>query len=158
MFTKCAVRHSRIYVIKLFCYILRSSILKPDFFKWSIPGLFFFIFVCSIQLTVNVQYNFLPMIGFELHTSGFRGDRSTNWAITTAQEYYLFKMIVGSFTYSPTHPNIFVGNFSKRDIFFLQTFIITWTRYLLCYFCQLKCAKTKVCSISKNRKGLCSIL
>ena len=28
------------------------------FFKWAIPGLFFFIFVFSIQLTVNVQYIF----------------------------------------------------------------------------------------------------
>ena len=33
---------------------------KLDFFfkKWAIPGLFFFIFVFSIQLTVNVQYIF----------------------------------------------------------------------------------------------------
>ena len=32
-----------------------------DFFKkWAIPGLFFLIFVFSKQLTVNVQYNYLP--------------------------------------------------------------------------------------------------
>ena len=29
------------------------------FLKWAIPGLFFFIFVFSIHLTVNVQYKFL---------------------------------------------------------------------------------------------------
>ena len=31
------------------------------FKKWAIPGLFFFNFVFSIQLTVNVQNKFLPM-------------------------------------------------------------------------------------------------
>ena len=40
--------------------------------------LFFFIFVFSILLTVNVQYNFLPMTGFEPWTSGGGSDRSTN--------------------------------------------------------------------------------
>ena len=45
---------------------------------WSIPGLFFFIFVFSIQLTVNVQYKFLLMTGFEPRTSGIGSDRSTN--------------------------------------------------------------------------------
>ena len=39
------------------------------FFTWAIPGLFFFIFVFSIQLSVNVQYKFLPMTGFEPQTS-----------------------------------------------------------------------------------------
>ena len=48
------------------------------FLKWAIPGLFFFIFVFSIHLTVNVQYKFLPMSGFEPRTSGMGSDRSTN--------------------------------------------------------------------------------
>ena len=48
------------------------------FFKWPIPSLFFFIFVYSIQFTVNVQYQFSPMTGFELQTSGIGSDRSTN--------------------------------------------------------------------------------
>ena len=46
--------------------------------KWAIPGLFFFIFVFSIQLTVNVRYKFLPMTGFEPRTSGIGSDCSTN--------------------------------------------------------------------------------
>ena len=51
---------------------------KKVFIKWAIPGLFFFIFVFSIiQLTVNVQYNFWPMIGFEPQTFGIGSDRST---------------------------------------------------------------------------------
>ena len=35
------------------------------FKKWAIPGLFFCIFVFSMQLTVNVQYKILPMTGFD---------------------------------------------------------------------------------------------
>ena len=54
------------------------------FIKWAIFGLFFFIFVFSIQLTLNVQYRFLPIHGFVLQTSGIRRDRFTNWATTTA--------------------------------------------------------------------------
>ena len=47
--------------------------------KWAIPGLFFFIFVFSLQLTVNnVQYKSLPMTGFEPWTSGVGSDHSTN--------------------------------------------------------------------------------
>ena len=38
--------------------------------KWAIPDLVFFIFVFLVQLTVNVQYNFLPMTGFKLRISG----------------------------------------------------------------------------------------
>ena len=47
-------------------------------FKWAIPGLFFFIFVFSIQLTVNVQYKILPMTGFEPQTTGIGSNCSTN--------------------------------------------------------------------------------
>ena len=45
------------------------NILFLFLFKWTISGLFC-LFVFSIQLTVNVQYNFLSMTGFELRTSG----------------------------------------------------------------------------------------
>ena len=48
------------------------------FKKWAIPSLFFFIFVFSIQLTVNVLYNFLPMTGLNAWTSGDGSNRSTN--------------------------------------------------------------------------------
>ena len=50
----------------------------PFFKKWAIPGLFFFIFVFSIQLTVNVQYKLLPMTRFKPQTSGIGSDISTN--------------------------------------------------------------------------------
>ena len=49
------------------------------FLKWVIPGLFFFIFVFSIQLTEK-EYSDKnsPMTGFELDTSGFGSDHSVN--------------------------------------------------------------------------------
>ena len=51
------------------------------FFKWAIPGLFFFI--SSFQYTVDSKQMFninklLPMTGFDLQTSGIGSDRSTN--------------------------------------------------------------------------------
>ena len=55
-----------------------------------IPGLFFFIFVFSILLTVNVQYKFLPMTGFEPLTSRIGSNLSTNWATTTAHGKIFF--------------------------------------------------------------------
>ena len=36
--------------------------------------------VFSKQLSVTIQYCFLPMTGFELRTSGIGSDHSTNWA------------------------------------------------------------------------------
>ena len=55
---------------------------KPEcFFKWTISGLFIF----SIQLTVNVQYKFVPMFGFKPRTSRVGSYCPTNWATTTAQ-------------------------------------------------------------------------
>ena len=52
-----------------------------DFFLKNGPfsGLFFFFLLFSVQLTVNVQYNFLLMTGFEPRTSAIVSDRSTNW-------------------------------------------------------------------------------
>ena len=49
------------------------------------PASFFFISVFSIQLTINDQFNFLPMTGFEPRTSGIGSNHSTNWITTTAQ-------------------------------------------------------------------------
>ena len=51
-------------------------------FKWANPGLFFFIFVrLFTTVTVNIQYNFLPIrTGFEPQTAGVGSDCSTNWA------------------------------------------------------------------------------
>ena len=62
--------------------LFRSRVLEK---KWASPGLFYFIFVISIQLTVNVQYKFLPMTGFEPQTSQIGSNHSTNWATTTAR-------------------------------------------------------------------------
>ena len=57
----------------------------------------FLIFFFSIQLTVNIQFNFLLMTGFEPRTSGVGSDCSTNWATTTAQDvlsfYYIWHCI-----------------------------------------------------------------
>ena len=49
-----------------------TSVTRLGYFfkKWTIPGLFFFIFVFSIQLTVEFNINVLPMIGFKPRTSG----------------------------------------------------------------------------------------
>ena len=44
------------------------------------PAFFLSIFVFSLQLTVNVQYRFLPMTGFEPRTSIIGSNRSNNWA------------------------------------------------------------------------------
>ena len=50
-----------------------SRNLRPNlfilFFKCAIPGIFFFIFVFSILLTVNVQCKIFPMTGFESRTT-----------------------------------------------------------------------------------------
>ena len=45
--------------------------------KWPFPA-DFFIFVFSIQLTVNVQNKFLAMTGFEPHAYGIGSNHSTN--------------------------------------------------------------------------------
>ena len=56
----------------------QAIFLRNDFFTWASPGPFFFIFVFPIQLTDIVQYNFLPMTGFEPRASGVGSDHSTN--------------------------------------------------------------------------------
>ena len=38
--------------------LVQQNLTDISFFKWTIPDLFFFIFVFSIQLTANDQYNF----------------------------------------------------------------------------------------------------
>ena len=51
--------------------------LKKYFFKWAIPGSFFFVPVFSMQLTVkNGLYKSLPMTGFEQRTSDITSDLS----------------------------------------------------------------------------------
>ena len=70
--------------------------------KIVFPGIFFFIFIFSLQLTVNVQNKFLLMTGFEPLTSGIGSDHSTNWATTTAHTC-VFKFNL-SRCYSPTLP------------------------------------------------------
>ena len=50
-----------------------------SFFNGSFSASFFFIFVFSMQLTVNkCSIAILPMTGFEPQTSGFESNRSTN--------------------------------------------------------------------------------
>ena len=72
----------KVYLFKwdIICQYWNSQTTISFFFKkWAIPGLFFFIFVFSIQLTVSVLYKSLPMTGFELRTYGVGSNRSTNW-------------------------------------------------------------------------------
>ena len=57
---------------------LRHILRGAKSFYGPFPASFFFIFVFSIQLAVNVQYKFLPMTGFEPWTSGIRSNLSTN--------------------------------------------------------------------------------
>ena len=66
------------------------SSLHLYFFKWAILGLFFLIFVSSIQLTVNVQYKYLLMTGFEPQTSGIGSNHYTNWATTYLYFFFFF--------------------------------------------------------------------
>ena len=72
------------FIIFIFFYQNRNKIVLI-FFKWAIPGLFFFIFVFSIKLTVNVQYYFLSMTGFKPWSSGVGIKHSTNWVATIAR-------------------------------------------------------------------------
>ena len=55
----------------------RGKILRHTCYSF-LRVFFLFIFAFSIQLTVNVQYKFVPMTGFELRPSGVESDRSTN--------------------------------------------------------------------------------
>ena len=80
-------------------WLLQMNFHMISLLTFAIPGLFFLIFVFSIQLIVNVQYNFLPMTGFKPRTSGIRSDRSTNWATTTV------------------HLNIYWGMRSLEDLY-----------------------------------------
>ena len=65
-------------MIKYLCVAWGRILFFVLFKKWAIPGLFFFIFVFSKQLTENVQYKISPMTGFELRTSGIGSNCSTN--------------------------------------------------------------------------------
>ena len=65
---------------------------QNKFLKWAIPRLFLFIFAFSIQWTVNIHNNFLPMTGFELRTSAIGSNCSTNIASTTAHCQLLNKL------------------------------------------------------------------
>ena len=75
----------------------------PIFLNWAIPGLFLFIFAFSIELTVNVQYKFLPMTGFKPGTSEMGSDHSTNWATTTAQWAFPILLQVSSHVQQQQH-------------------------------------------------------
>ena len=50
----------------------------------------FLIFVSSIQLTVNVQYKYLLMTGFEPQSSGIGSNHYTNWATTYLYFFFFF--------------------------------------------------------------------
>ena len=57
--------------------------------KSAISGLFFFIFVFSIHLTVNKWcIKSLLMTGLKPRTSGVESNQSINWATTTAHDCF----------------------------------------------------------------------
>ena len=58
------------------------------FLNWSIPCLFFFNFVLSIHILIQLKV--LPMTGFEPKISGVERQRFNNWATTTTR-FDLFK-------------------------------------------------------------------
>ena len=70
------------------------TLLSKGVFKRPIRGLFFFIFVFSVQLRIKS----LPMTGFNSQTSGVGSNRSNNWATTTAllsKGVYISRLIIG---------------------------------------------------------------
>ena len=85
---------------------------KKNFFEWAIPGLFFFIFSFSIQLTF--LYIFLPMTGFKPRTSGDWSNHSANCATTTALYLNLF-MILFFYLCSPF--SLFISEDKEADRF-----------------------------------------
>ena len=88
--------------------------------RMAILGLFFFIFIFSKQLTVNVQFNFLLMTGFELRTTGTGSNRSTNWATTTAHIRSLSFLKNGP---TPASFSFIFGLFKQTSLQFLQQII-----------------------------------
>ena len=55
-----------------------------SFFKWAIPGIFFFIFVFSGKRLTDKYAQNIAMSGFEPRISGVGSDHSANYATTTA--------------------------------------------------------------------------
>ena len=81
---------------ELFVFVRKLNV-RPDpyfFKKWAIPGFFFLYFrLFNTQLIDSKQmfniYKVLPMTGFELQTSGFGSDHTTNWATPLARSVFL---------------------------------------------------------------------
>ena len=93
-------------------------------------ALFIFIFVFSIQLTVSAQYQFLPMTGFELQTSGVGSDRSTNLVTATAK-YYPELHICQQFICShcrPTNGWILIPEQHKKNLWW-SVIVSIWQVY-----------------------------
>ena len=70
-------------------FFTKAVQIYANFFKKNGPILASFSLFSSFQYTVDSKQmfninKFLPMTGFEPRTSGFRSNRSTNWATTTA--------------------------------------------------------------------------
>ena len=66
------------FVMPFSVYVLVRVSFNLHFTNEPISASFWFIFVFSIQLTINVQYKFSLMTGFEPRTSEIGSDRSTN--------------------------------------------------------------------------------
>ena len=100
-------------------FINKNFLLQSVCFKWAIPGFFFFIFVFSIQLTVNkCSKQIFPMTWFEPRTSGVETNCSTNWARITVQTL----SILADEMCPQKHKNLWTIN--METIFFFSK----WTR------------------------------
>ena len=85
----CKVRGSEMFG-RIF-QLAEFQLFGKSFFNWAIPGLFFFIFVCSgLQLTYNYVLILLLLSGFELWISGGGCNRSANCATTMAIKKWNF--------------------------------------------------------------------
>ena len=90
---------NRVFDFRLFFQYLNCWKISGLLFvkKLAISGLFFFIFVFSIQLPINVQYKkCLPMTGFEPRPSRVESNRSTNLPTTTLPTCFFIKRLFSS--------------------------------------------------------------
>ena len=87
--SKCFCDSFSKYFHAVFSVFLFSPYLV-SFFKWVIPGLFFFVlFFNSWQLNMLIN-KILSMTGFEPRASGIGSNRSAHWATTTALVWLIY--------------------------------------------------------------------
>ena len=129
---------------------------KICFFKnGPFPDSFSFIFVFSIQLSVNiVQYKFCWWLDLNPRTSGVRSDRSTNWATTTS----LFWKNFGDYFWTKEAQKIGIsGAYFWKMSLLTETDVATFGHILKNWLLLIPtsdhtCNDGKILSISKLRQ------